>query len=296
MDKIAGSETNSEKSDRKRLLHGRGGAFEGLSFVNVDLYPPAFLVTLYEERTTEWKEKLSNRILELFPLCPVVIQDRTSAPWTNSFSGPDLPEPHIVLESGLLFRVSLRRGENPGLFPDMSGGRELVRSLAAGKKVLNLFAYTCAFSVAALAGGALSVLNLDMNRNSLSRGRENHRINNQNLSKVGFLDHNILKSFGKINREGPFDLVIIDPPPSQGGSFQLERDYGKILRKTPEFLAPDGLVLACLNSPRYDFSWFRNFLGENLGDNAVLEEREGGEDCPEANRGGGLKIILCRKI
>lgn len=281
-------------AERMRLLHGRGGTFEGLSFLNIDLYPPAILVTLYEERSDFWKKSLAESLLR-FPRIPtVVFQERISPPWKNSLYGDPLPDSHIISEDGLNYRVFLDKGENPGIFPDMAEGRRLVRSVARGKKVLNLFAYTCAFSVAAQAGGAASVLNMDMNRNSLSRGRDNHRLNGQDLSNIRFLDHNILKSFGKIAKEGPFDLVIVDPPPSQGTSFRLERDYGKILRKTGEFLREKGEILACLNSPRYDFPWFRNFLKENLGDFHILKELGGGDECPEAEPGSGLKIVYLK--
>lgn len=286
--------TKSENQELKRVLHGRGGTFEGLRFLNVDFFPPALLITLYDEKTDLWKKNLAESLLSHPAIQSLVIQDRSAAPWKSELFGLPLPEEHIVTERGLRYRVSLVRGENPGIFPDMSEGRSLVRSIAQGRKVLNLFSYTCAFSVAAIAGEADSVLNMDMNRNSLNRGRDNHRLNEQDLSKVSFLDHNILKSFGKITRQGPFDLVIVDPPPSQGTSFKLERDYGKILRKSREFLSEGGELIACLNSPRLDFSWFESFISENFGEHELLERLHSGNDFPESDPDRGLKIIHFR--
>lgn len=288
--------TKSENHHLKRMLHGRGRTYPDLHFLNIDFFSPALFVTLYDERDEEWKKELSGSLLEYDAVESVVFQTRTSSPWQNDIYGYELPERHIITEDGLQYLVNLKRGENPGIFPDMADGRALVRAVSKDKKVLNLFSYTCAFSVAALAGGADSVLNMDMNANSLSRGRESHRLNDHDLARVGFLSHNILKSFGKIKRQGPYDLVIIDPPPSQGTSFNLERDYGKILRKVPEFLSADGEILACLNSPKHSFQWFEGFIGENLGEYEILKKMDAGDDFPEEESGRGLKIIYLKPL
>ncbi len=128
-------------------------------------------------------------------------------------------------------------------------GRDWVRERAANKNVLNLFAYTCGFSVAAIAGEADKVVNVDMAKGSLAKGRENHKANNHNMNQVSFLGHDIFKSWGKIKKSGPYDLIIIDPPSFQKGSFALTKDYKKILRRLPDLLAEGGEVLACVNSP-----------------------------------------------
>ncbi|KAF1055000.1 MAG: Ribosomal RNA large subunit methyltransferase K [Stenotrophomonas maltophilia] len=152
-------------------------------------------------------------------------------------------------EDGLAYRLDLGRKQNTGLFLDMRYGRRWVREQAAGCRVLNLFAYTCAFSVAAIAGGAQHVVNLDMARAALSRGRDNHRLNGHDLTAVEFLGHELFKSWGRVRRSGPYDLVIIDPPSFQKGSFVLDKDYPRLLRRLPELLNPGARVLACVNDP-----------------------------------------------
>lgn len=282
---------NYSSREMRRLLHGRGGTYKDLEFINVDLFPPALLVTLYEERDNQWKKELTDLLMELEDIHAVVFQSRVKAPWVNEIKAGELPLDHTVLENHLRYSVSLTKGENPGIFPDMREGRAYVKSISLERKVLNLFSYTCAFSVAAMDGGAESVLNIDMNSNSLTRGRVNHEINQQDKSAVSYLSHNILKSFGKISKRGPFDLIIIDPPPSQGSSFNLERDYGKILRRSADFLGGEGEILACLNSHTHDFEWFRSFLEKNLSTYEILREFGPGEDFPEEKRELGLKII-----
>ncbi len=130
-----------------------------------------------------------------------------------------MPENLEALEAGLSFRLRLGEAQNIGFFPDMAVGRQLVRERAAGKRVLNLFAYSCSFSVAALAGGAAQVVNLDMNRGALELGRLNHRLNGLNLRRASFLPLEFFRSVCKLRKLGPFDLVICDPPAAQGNSF-----------------------------------------------------------------------------
>src|SRR5690606_4647986 len=152
-----------------------------------------------------------------------------------------------VCENGLRFKLDLGRKQNTGLFLDMRYGRRWVQEQAQGQRVLNLFAYTCGFSVAAIAGGAEHEVNLYMATAAPSRRRENHRLNQHDLSRVSFLGHDLFKSWGKLKREGPYDLIIIDPPSFQKGSFVLTQDYQKVLRRLPDLLTPQGTVLACMN-------------------------------------------------
>lgn len=275
----------------RRLFHGRGRTYQGYQFLSIDLFPPALLVTLYEERDVLWKEALAEQLMKLVGVDIIVCQNRKKVPWENIVLRGTLLEDHVIQENGLNYSISLSRGENPGIFPDMRDGRKYIKEISSGKRVLNLFSYTCAFSVAALEGGACSVLNMDMNSNSLSRGRLNHQLNDHGKVNIQFFNHNILKSFGKIVKKGPYDLVIIDPPPSQGSSFNLERDYGRVLRKTKDFLSDEGEIFACLNSHQYDFPWFEEFLEKQLGDFRIIKKMGAGDDFPEKEADFGLKII-----
>jgi 23S rRNA (cytosine1962-C5)-methyltransferase len=144
-----------------------------------------------------------------------------------------VPEPHVVNEDGAAFRVHLLRGLNHGFFLDMAEGRRRVRELVAarpGAKVLNLFAYTCSFSVVALLAGARQVTNVDMSDGALAIGKRNH-LHNGLTAGASFLPHDIFSSWGKITRGGPYDLVVLDPPSYQKGSFVAEKDYARLIRR-----------------------------------------------------------------
>ena len=133
---------------------------------------------------------------------------------------------------------------------------------APGARVLNLFAYTCAFSVAALQGGAAHVVNIDMARGAIATGQ-------QNLQLIGlhggaaFLADDIFHSWGKITRAGPYELVIVDPPSYQKGSFVATKDYARLLRRLPDLLSDGGHALLCLNAPELSMGFLRGLVDEH---------------------------------
>ena len=133
---------------------------------------------------------------------------------------------------------------------------------APGARVLNLFAYTCAFSVAALQGGAAHVVNIDMARGAIATGQQNHQLNGLH-GGAAFLAHDIFHSGGKITRAGPYELVIVDPPSYQKGSFVATKDYARLLRRLPDLLSDGGHALLCLNAPELSMGFLRGLVDEH---------------------------------
>lgn len=224
----------------------------------------------------------------------LLLQHRYLPDSTTQWLRGEVVNEWLIRESGLRYKVDFGKKQNCGLFLDMRYGRDWVRAQADGKRVLNLFAYTCGFSVAAIAGGAEHVLNLDMARGALNRGRENHRLNAHDLSRVGFMGHDLFKSWGMVKKSGPYDLVIIDPPSFQKGSFQLDKDYPRVLRRLPELLSTGGAVLACINDPGVG----PDFLIEHMATEApglAFEQRlENPPEFADADINGGLKTLVFR--
>lgn len=258
-------------TDAARIFHGRGGLHPGCEDWALDAFAPVLLLTCFrpvgdaelaavgEALTARWRQ------LDAGPL-NWVLQTREGGGQTETrLMAGEVPEVHEVTEQGTRYRVHLLQGQNHGLFLDMAAGRQWTRAYVAqraaanaaaraaggwapGLKVLNLFAYTCAFSVVALQAGADQVLNMDMSSRALAVGQQNHRLNGV-LKGASFLGHDIFKSWGRIGRAGPYDLVIADPPSYQKGSFVATKDYARLLRRLPELLAPQGHALLCLNAP-----------------------------------------------
>ncbi|MCT8986028.1 class I SAM-dependent methyltransferase [Shewanella phaeophyticola] len=237
-----------------RLFHGRGGLFAGDEHLCLDWYKPVLLLTSFKMLDDEQRDELVNAIVSYWQLqypnepLNLVYQYRHGGQTFSELLYGEVPEQHVVTENGCRFLVHLLRGQNHGLFLDMANGRAWVKQHAKHKKVLNLFAYTCGFSVAALQGGADEVVNMDMSKGALSIGKQNHLLNDLPLG-ARYLGHDIFKSWGKLTKLGPYDLIVADPPSNQRGSFVATKDYERLLKRLPDLLAPQGEVLLCLNAP-----------------------------------------------
>ncbi|WP_417779854.1 class I SAM-dependent methyltransferase [Stutzerimonas xanthomarina] len=286
--------------ETRRIFHGRGRCWAGLEHVTVDWLQGIVLVSLFREPAVAELEAFVEMLLALVGTPTwaasgahtLLLQHRyLSDSHMQQLLGEPVEE-WVISENGLRYKLDLGIKQNNGLFLDMRYGRRWVQQQARGKRVLNLFAYTCGFSVAAVAGGAEHVVNLDMARAALSRGRDNHRLNEHDLSRVTFLGHELFKSWGKVKKTGPYDLVIIDPPSFQKGSFALSRDYQKILRRLPELLTENGTVLACINDPDIG----PDFLIENMAAEAaelVFQVRlENPPEFPDISPNSGLKALV----
>ena len=272
--------------DAVRIFHGRGGRYPGEEHWVLDAYPPVLVLTSFapvtDAQLATIGDALQRRWAQIAPGgVPLnwVFQQRgeaargAGADATRLMSG-SVPDPQVVTEGATRYGVHVLRGQNHGLFLDMAEGRRWVREQVAGyaarapgrgPKVLNLFAYTCAFSVVALQAGAAQVVNVDMSRGALAAGQQNHRLNGI-ASGASFLAHDIFSSWGKLTRSGPYDLVIVDPPSYQKGSFVAIKDYPRLMRRLPDLLAPGGQALLCLNAPE---------LGPAFLDDAMREQAPG---------------------
>ncbi len=252
-------------TDAQRIFHGRGGLYPGCEHWVLDAFPPVFVLTSFQavpnDELTRIGEALEARWTQLCPDAPLnwVFQSRHAGEPDTRLMAGSVPEPHVVTENGLRFRVHVLKGQNHGLFLDMAQGRSWVRDWAQTHpegKVLNLFAYTCAFSVVALRAGAKQVVNVDMSHGAMAIGQQNHQLNALSTG-ASFLAHDIFKTWGKISRSGPYDLIVVDPPSYQKGSFVATKDYGRLLRRMPELLQPGGHALLCLNAPELGLDFLK---------------------------------------
>ena len=257
-------------TDAQRIFHGRGGLYPGWEHWVLDAFPPVLVLTSFQTVPDDELAAVGAALEARWQqLCPGqtpnwVFQSRHAGePETRLMSG-SVPEPHVVTEQGASFRVHVLKGQNHGLFLDMAEGRRWVRELAQAQpqlKVLNLFAYTCAFSVVALQGGAKQVVNVDMSHGAMAIGQQNHQLNGLNTG-ASFLAHDIFKTWGKISRSGPYDLIVVDPPSYQKGSFIATKDYARLMRRLPELLMPGGQALLCLNAPELGLAFLQDQMRE----------------------------------
>jgi 23S rRNA (cytosine1962-C5)-methyltransferase len=288
--------------DAQRVFHGRGGLYPGCEHLALDTYPPVWVLTsfqtLADDELVSIHEALSARLQQLAPDQPLnwVFQCRLDGRTETRLMTGNVPDPHVVTENGTRFRVHVLKGQNHGLFLDMAQGRRWVRehvSARPGLKVLNLFAYTCAFSVVALQAGARQVINLDMSHGALAIGQQNHQLNGV-ASGASFLAHDIFTTWGKINRAGPYDLIIVDPPSYQKGSFVANKDYARLMRRLPDLLEVDGHALLCLNAPELGTAFLQDQMQELAPGLVFLERLTNPSVFADVSSERSLKVLAYR--
>lgn len=283
-------------TDLFRVLHGRGGTLPGLEHVVVDHYAGTLRVGVHESRDATPVAALAAVLEAASARAPV---DGAWLQWRGTHGAPverlfGDPQTRLVgREAGIA--VHLRPGEarNAGLFLDARPARAWLRDAGRGARVLNLFSYTCGFSLAALSGGASEVVNVDMARTMLDVGQRNHALNG--LEGGRFLPHDVFRSRAALRRRGPFDIVVLDPPTFQRGSFEAERDWPRLLGRLGELVRPDGLVLLCVNSPFLTPARLEAWRGAHAPDFAHETRLPQSPDFPEATPDRGLKMLLWRR-
>ena len=288
--------------DAERIFHGRGGLYPGCEHWVLDAFPPVLVLTSFKPVTQEELEtvqaSLSQRWAQIAPNAPLnwVFQSRHDGePDTRLMTG-HVPEPHVVTEQGTRFRVHVLKGQNHGLFLDMAAGRRWVREQASVNpklRVLNLFAYTCAFSVVALQAGAQQVVNVDMSQGAMTIGQQNHQINGLTHG-ASFLVNDIFKTWGKISRSGPYDLIIVDPPSFQKGSFIATKDYAKLMRRLPDLLMPGGQALLCLNAPELGSAFLQDQMKELAGELDFVQRLANPTTFGDVSTDRSLKVLVYR--
>ncbi|WP_321531874.1 class I SAM-dependent methyltransferase [uncultured Desulfuromonas sp.] len=268
--------------ESRRLFYGRGQCFAGYDDVVIDYHPHLILICLYRQRDASWLEAIAAELRELIvdARC-VVVQFRYQQGCPVRVVSGDPPDHPEALEDGLRYHLQLDRGQNLGFFPDMAFGRRLVRQRAQGKKVLNLFAYTCSFSIAALAGGARNVCNVDMSRSALELGRANHQLNGYDLRDASFVAVEVFRSNSRMRKLAPFDLIVCDPPAQQGRSFTAQTHWPKLLQRLPNWVVPGGELVLCLNGPHVEESFLEDLIAAYLPCAERLGCLDSGEDFPE---------------
>jgi len=156
----------------------------------------------------------------------------------------------VAAENHLNFGVDFGAGYSVGLFIDQRENRWFVRA-AKPRRVLNCFAYTCSFSVAAASVGAQTV-NVDLSKRSLARGRENFGLNQLSTEGHGFIADDVRPVLRRMARRGEkFDMIILDPPTfsrTKGGpAFHIDKDFEELIGTALEVADRDARLLLSSN-------------------------------------------------
>ncbi len=163
---------------------------------------------------------------------------------------PDTNLESTALERSLCYAIDFSAGYSVGLFIDQRENRRFVRELAPAT-LLNCFAYTCSFSVAAATVGARTV-SVDLSKKSLARGRENFALNSIPTTDHQFIADDVMSVLPRLGRRGEkFDVIILDPPTfsrtHRGKTFQVENDFETLLLAALEVAARTARILLSTN-------------------------------------------------
>ncbi len=286
--------------DSRRIFHGRGLCYAGLESICVDLFAPVLLISAFDNSIPdssikEWAAGMMPGAAAKGVQCIALLRRYTKPSSIEVLVG-EMPEMVFAFEHGAEFELNISGNQNVGFFLDAEPARSWVRQQSESRKVLNLFAYTGSFSVAAIQGGAAKVVNVDMSRSAIRTAQANHRRNFMNdserLARAKFMPYEFFRSVSRLAKAGPFDLLIVDPPSFQPGSFVAKSDYPKLIRKLHRLLRKDALVLAMLNAPNLDENFLKGSFAEHLPGSRYLERLENSAAFPDIDSQRSLKMLV----
>lgn len=165
---------------------------------------------------------------------------------------------HIVSEGDMNFIVNVSDYLDCGLFLDHRKTRQIIKSIAKNKSVLNLFAYTGSVSVAAAMGGANNVTTVDMSNTYLEWAKENFSLNKIPLNKHKFIRSDVLIWLNDLQENEKYDLIFIDPPSFSNSkkmldTFDVQRDYIFLIKQCEKLLQPNGIIVFSNNLKSFKF-------------------------------------------
>lgn len=247
-----------------RLINGEGDGLPGLT---VDRYGNHLMIQWY---SAGWKPHLPLVVSVLQKVfSPVGIyekfrpqQTRTLAAADDSgkcghlVAGASAPAHLSVVENGLNFLVSLETGLNTGLFLDQRRNRRDLMARAKGKRVLNLFAHTGAFSVAAAAAGAEKVTSVDASATYLEWAKDNFGVNRLNPKRHEFITGDCFAVLEDLKRQGiTFDIILMDPPSfstTRKSRFSTRGGTSGLVAAALPLLPSGGLLITSSNYQKID--------------------------------------------
>ena len=241
-----------------RLVHAEGDELSGLV---VDRYADLLVVEIANHGLEMLKPLVIDTLRSL--LGPRLIYFKNDIParklerLSQDNSSEDDPVAAIE-ENGLRFTVDAREGQKTGFFLDQRENRALARSLAGGRRVLNLFSYTGAFGVYAAAGGAESVENVDSSASAIELAKKNHALNG---SGAQFTVADAFQ-FVRAKRE-PVGLLICDPPAfakSRGDVDRAARGYKDVNLFAMRMIEREGLMMTFSCSGHMSLDLFQKVI------------------------------------
>lgn len=257
---------NLTDSNAYRLVNAEGDAMPGITvdrygdYLMLQLYSPVWLPHL--KLVTEVLKELLSPIGIYKKKRPQKTRELEALGGNKSYGrlleGTSAPERLEVKENGLKFLVSLGDGLNTGLFLDQRKNRRDLMLRVKGKQVLNLFAYTGAFSVAAAISGAIKVTGVDASPGYTDWARDNFSLNGLNPGRHEFIVGDCLTVLGRLAQNGKrYDIILMDPPSfstTARSRFTTRGGTSDLVASALPLLNEGGLLIASSNHQKVDVS------------------------------------------
>ncbi|MGP5431051.1 class I SAM-dependent rRNA methyltransferase [Enterococcus malodoratus] len=252
-----------------RLFNGEGDGFGG---VTVDYYDDYLVISWYNQTIYHFQRLIVDSLLNVFPTAKGVVEKirfKSELKESRWLAGEKPQEPLIILENGVSYALYLDEGYMTGVFLDQKEVRgRLTEGLAAGQKVLNMFSYTGAFSVAAAYGGALETTSVDLAQRSLPKTQEQFEVNGLSLEQQRIIVMDTFDYFRYAARKNlTYDLIILDPPSfarNKKKTFSVAKDYGRLIEDSVEILSDEGMIIASTNAANLPIKKFKQSIEEAL--------------------------------
>ncbi len=304
-----------------RLVHAES---DGLPGITVDKYGDYLVCQFLSAGAEHWKtdivrileeqfsSTLHSGVLEIGPCksiyerSDVAVREKEGLlPHTGVLSGDCPPERIQIQEGNLQFRVDVLKGHKTGFYLDQRENRAMIPAFCKGAEVLNCFAYTGAFGVAALAAGAEAVTNIESSAALLEQAREQVELNGLNDARMHYLSEDVfhtLRRFRDSRRK--FDVIILDPPKFAESQNQIPkacRGYKDINLLAAKLLNPGGTLITFSCSGLMPPDLFQKIVADaarDAGRNGQIVRRlYQASDHPTAlefPEGTYLKGLICR--
>lgn len=246
-------------TDAVRLIDGRG---DGLPGIYLETFAGRWLVsTTGGDLPPEFREWVRDQGVSCY--WKRLDQHQKESP--THLSGPMIDAPFLIRENGVAFEISFQSGYSQGIFLDQRDNRAAVRKLMApGKRLLNTFSYTGAFSVAAAMAGA-ETTTLDLSQPYLDWAKRNLTHNNLDPADHHFCKGDTFHWLRRFAKQGRlFDAIVLDPPTfsrdEKGKVFRVEENFGELAALALDVLSPDGWLLCSTNCRNLGLNDFQKQL------------------------------------
>ncbi len=253
-----------------RLIDGSGDDAFGLT---IDVFANRWLVqTEGDQLPAGLQAELESRQVTAY--WKKLSIDAKTAP--THLCGPPQNEPFLIIENGLNYEIDFDSGYSQGIFIDQRDNRHrVIERTTSDQRVLNTFAYTCGFSVAAASKGAITT-SLDLAQPYLDWGRRNLTHNSIDPESQYFVRGDTMEWLDVFARKGrTFHGIVLDPPTfsrvslgkgrrKKSSTWSVERDLATLVEKAAQIIEPNGWILCSSNCRKMSFAQFDTHLAQGV--------------------------------